>query len=211
MSGSAEVFSKYPNPVFIETGSHTGDGIQAAIDAGFQKIISIELSNHFYNVCKNRFRDNPKVQLIEGDSFKVLPDIIKNIDSRITFWLDGHYSCGNTAKGEYWAPLMQELDVIHDHHIKIHSIMIDDMRCWQEPNPVHGFYLPDILNKLYQIHDQYEFIYENGTHKNDILVAYMPDYKIIKTIPDIPRKTTINKFMHFIEKTIKNYHKREKK
>ena len=40
MSGSAAVFSKYPNPVFIETGSHTGDGIQFAIDAGFQTIIS---------------------------------------------------------------------------------------------------------------------------------------------------------------------------
>jgi hypothetical protein len=198
MSGSSAVFSKYPNPVFIETGSHTGDGIQFAIDAGFQTIISIELSDHFYNMCKNRFRENPNVHIIKGDSFKVLPDIIKNIDSRITFWLDGHYACGNTAKGEYWAPLMQELDVIQNHHIKMHTIMIDDMRCWQEPNPVHGFYLPDIINKLYNIHDQYELVYEKGVEKDDILVAYIPDYIIIKPIADIPRKTMINKFIEAI-------------
>ena len=35
-------FKKYLNPVFIETGSLQGKGIQAAIDAGFQKVISIE-------------------------------------------------------------------------------------------------------------------------------------------------------------------------
>lgn len=199
MPCSKDTFAKYPNPVFIETGSFTGDGIQSAVDAGFQKIISIELSDHFYEVCKNRFSKNPNVQIIHGDSFKVLPDIIKNIDSRITFWLDGHYACGNTAKGEYWAPLMQELDVIQNHHIKMHTIMIDDMRCWQEPNPVHGFYLPDIINKLYDIHDQYELVYEKGLEKDDILVAHIPNYKIIKIIPDIPRKTTIDKFMDFIK------------
>ena len=195
MSGSVAVFSKYLNPVFIETGSHTGEGIQSAIDAGFQTIISIELSDHFYDMCKNRFKENPNIHIIKGDSFKVLPDIINNINDRITFWLDGHYSCGNTAKGEYWAPLMQELDVIQNHSIKTHTIMIDDMRCWQEPNETHGFYLPDILNKLNQINDQYELIYENGFEKDDILVSYIPDYKIIKTVPDIPRKTMINKFI----------------
>jgi hypothetical protein len=194
MPCSTPLFAKYLNPVFIETGSFTGDGIQAAIDAGFQKIISIELSQHFFEVCTNRFRHNPNVQIIHGDSFKVLPDIIKNIDNRITFWLDGHYSCGNTAKGEYWAPLIQELEVIKNHHVKTHTVMIDDMRCWQEPNETHGFYVPDILNKLNEINDQYELVYEYGVEKDDVLVAYIPDYKIIKVIPDVQRKTIINKF-----------------
>jgi hypothetical protein len=72
------------------------------------------------------------------------------------------------------------------------------MRCWQEPNPVHGFYLPDIINKLYNIHDQYELVYEKGVEKDDILVAYIPDYIIIKPIADIPRKTMINKFIEAI-------------
>jgi hypothetical protein len=118
MSGSSAVFSKYPNPVFIETGSFTGDGIQAAIDAGFQTIISIELSDHFYNMCKNRFRENPNVHIIKGDSFKVLPDIIKNIDSRITFWLDGHFSGDHTAKGNKISPIIEELEQENELNIE---------------------------------------------------------------------------------------------
>ena len=44
MPSKVENFKKYPNPVFVETGSLMGDGIQQALEAGFQKVISIELS-----------------------------------------------------------------------------------------------------------------------------------------------------------------------
>ena len=98
---------------------------------------------------------------------------LKNINESVTFWLDGHYSCGDTALGDFWAPLMQELDAIKNHNIKDHTIMIDDMRCWQEPNPVHGFYKDDIIKKLKEINTDYEFAYEDGLEENDILVAHI--------------------------------------
>lgn len=171
MPSNKENFEKYPNDVFIETGSYLGDGIQQALDAGFKNIISIELSDKYYNISKNRFINNTNVTVIKGDSFKVLPDLIKNINCPITFWLDGHHSCGDTALGEYWTPLMQELEVIKNHHVKNHTIMIDDMRCWELPNEVHGFYKEDIFNKLRDINPYYIFTYEDGGVKNDILVA----------------------------------------
>jgi hypothetical protein len=167
-----QTFSKYPNPIFLETGSSTGDGIQAALDAGFKKIISIELSDKYFEISKNRFLDNPCVKIYHGDSYKILPDILKDIDENVTFWLDGHHSCGDTALGDYWAPLIQELVSIKNHHIKRHTILIDDMRCWELPNPVHGFYKDDIFNKLIEINPNYKFKYENGYQDNDILVAY---------------------------------------
>jgi hypothetical protein len=173
MPSNIENFKKYSNNIFIETGSFLGDGIQQALDAGFNKVISIELSDKYFSISTNRFSNNPNVTIVQGDSFKVLPDIISGINEPITFWLDGHHSCGDTALGEYWAPLIQELDVIKDHPIKTHTILIDDMRCWEEPNPTHGFYKEDIFNKLKEINSDYKFTYEDGCEKNDILVAHL--------------------------------------
>jgi hypothetical protein len=173
MPSNTQVFSKYKNKIFLETGSYLGEGIQQALNAGFEKVVSIELSDKYFSICQNRFSDNSNVTIVKGDSFKVLPDIIKDINEPITFWLDGHHSCGDTALGEHWAPLMQELDVIKEHSIKTHTILIDDMRCWQEPNPVHGFYKEDIFIKLKEINSDYKFTYEDGCEKNDILVAHL--------------------------------------
>ena len=173
MPSNSDVFKKYPNQLFLETGSYLGSGIQQALDAGFQKVISIELSDKYFKICTDRFSNNLNVTIVQGDSFKVLPDVISDIDEPITFWLDGHHSCGDTALGEYWAPLIQELDVIKEHPIKTHTILIDDMRCWENPNPTHGFYKEDIFNKLKEINPDYQFSFEDGCEKNDILVAYI--------------------------------------
>lgn len=173
MPSKTEIFAKYQNKFFIETGSYLGDGIKQAISAGFNKIISIELADKYYTHCKQIFASNPNVEIIKGDSYKVLPNIIKDITVPITFWLDGHHSCGDTALGDYWAPLIQELEVIKNHSIKTHTIIIDDMRCWTEPNEVHGFYTLDIINKLNEINPEYKLVYEFGSQENDILVAHI--------------------------------------
>lgn len=165
------IFKKYPNPVFIETGSYVGNGINNAIKAGFQSIVSIELSDKYCNICRDRFQAFNNVSIVKGDSFEVLPHILKKIDVPITFWLDGHHSCGDTALGKYWAPLIQELEAIKQHHIKTHTIIIDDMRCWENENPNHGFCKKDIINKLLEINKDYVFSYEDGEVVNDILVA----------------------------------------
>lgn len=149
-----------------------GDGIQLALEAGFERVISIELSDKYYTYCQQRFFNEPRVSLVKGDSAFVLYDVIKDIDSSITFWLDGHHSSGDTALGAFWAPLIQELDAIKRHHRNDHTILIDDMRCWKEPNPVHGFYEPDLIEKLMSIRADY-FIekVDSPAAPQDILVA----------------------------------------
>jgi len=174
MPGTVELFSKYNNnKIFVETGSYAGDGIQKALDSGYSTVYSIELSKLHHNMCKERFKDNLNVVLIEGDSCEVLESVISNIEEPITFWLDGHYSCGNTAKGKYWSPLMQELEVIDNHKIKTHTIIIDDMRCWNKDNPVFEFGREQIEQKLLQINKDYKFEYFFGVEPNDILAAYV--------------------------------------
>lgn len=173
MPSNTENFKKYKNEIFIENGSLIGDGIQQALDAGFSTVISIELSDKYFEVTSNRFRSNPKVTIVKGDSYKVLPEVIRGINKKITFWLDGHHSCGDTALGDYWSPLIQELDVIKEHHIKDHTIMIDDMRCWQEPNLTHGFFIDDIYEKIREINPNYLIDFLDGCVEKDILVAHL--------------------------------------
>lgn len=171
------IFKNYKNKYFVETGSHNGDGIQKAIEAGFENIISIELSDKYFDRCVQRFKDNKNVTIIKGDSALVLNDVIKDINCSITFWLDGHYSCGDTACGAYRIPLIQELEQIKKHKIKNHTILIDDMRCWKEPNEVHGFYEKDIFDKIKEFDTKYNFSFVDGSEKDDILVC-KPKYKI---------------------------------
>lgn len=165
-------FKSHLNPVFIETGSLQGKGIQAARDARFGKIISIELSRLFYDYCVKKFTGDTRVSLYHGDSAKLLPDILADIDERCTFWLDAHYSGDKTAPGVI--PLMAELLAIKDHHIKDHTIIIDDMRLIRTHAEQWGdfpFSAKDIEGVLHSINKDYNIHYEYGVAENDILIA----------------------------------------
>jgi hypothetical protein len=161
-------FSKYLNPVFVETGSYRGDGIQSALDSGFESVYSIEITNKYYSHCVNRFAGKP-VFLFRGDSSIILFDVIKNINSRITFWLDGHWSGDDTGFGFDKYPLLLELDQIYRHPIKNHTILIDDVRLFDTQWNIGTIDL--IKHKILTINPQYKFSFENGFVVNDVLVA----------------------------------------
>jgi len=167
---STAVFAKYKKKYFVETGTFRGDGVQQALDAGYEEVYSIELSESLYMCAKERFKDRPNVHLIHGDSSKVLWDVISQINGPITFWLDGHYSGGITARGETTTALLQELDAIARHPIKTHTILIDDVRDFGGA----GFdFIPmdTAIAKLKGINKKYAIRFEDGYIQNDVLVA----------------------------------------
>ena len=93
MSGNVNIFNKYNyNSYFIETGSYYGGGIEFAIEAGFKNIISIEITQKYYELCKEKFKNNKNVKIVLGDSVKELGNILSKINKPVTFWLDGHYT-----------------------------------------------------------------------------------------------------------------------
>lgn len=167
---SKEVFAKYPNAYFVETGSYYGAGIQKAIDAGFSRIYSIELAEPLYQYCKNRFAWNPGVHLVLGDSAKVMDKVLNEIDAPATFWLDGHYSWGETAKGDTNSPILKELEAIAKHPIKTHTILIDDIRCCGT-NDFDFVERDEIIAAILRINPAYQIHFEDGYWPNDILVA----------------------------------------
>lgn len=170
MNDKRKYFKNHINEVFIETGSYIGDGIFKALQCGFSKIISIEISEKYHSLCSKRFKNNKNVEIILGDSYKVLPNILKSINCKSTFWLDGHHSCGDTGLGEFWSPLIQELEAIKNHNINEHAIIIDDMDCWEHENPAHGFTTKNILKSLKDINEKYIINHHKDTN---VLEAYI--------------------------------------
>lgn len=124
------IIEKYTD-IFVETGTFWGNGIQVAVEAGYKKIISIEIYKKYFDIGTQRFINNPDVKVVMGDSALILGDVIKDILEPITFWLDGHCSGEGTGIGIKFYPLMEELKHIKNHSIKNHVIMIDDIRLWK--------------------------------------------------------------------------------
>jgi hypothetical protein len=182
-----DVLSKYTyNKYFIETGTFTGGGVIRALEAGFKFIHSIEIAPNYYESAVSAFANNENVTIHLGDSVKVLPDILSNIDEPITFFLDSHFFSasprmyGGEKLSEIDVPLYQELDIIGSHNIKNHTILIDDRRVFGlstipgEPVFVDwtGISEARIKEKLLSINKDYEFYYiDTSNRKEDIFVA----------------------------------------
>ena len=132
MPGTVEIFHAYLTDMFVETGSHVGEGIAKALAAGFKSVRSIDAGEKQYQHCLSRFRDDPRVRLWKGDSAICLKDMIADIQCPVTFWLDGHYSAGDTCKCEHEHPILFELEQIADHPVKNHFILIDDWRDYSQ-------------------------------------------------------------------------------
>lgn len=169
---------KYINPVFIETGTFGGDGVKKALEAGFEKIYSIEINEKYYKNAMKQFEKEIKegrVNLILGDSVVCLPKILKNINCKATFWLDAHYSGGKTGRGSKDVPLLEELNAIAEPARNTHTILMDDVRLFgtEHSQDWSDVRLEKIITKLKSINKDYSISYEDGEVKNDVLVAEM--------------------------------------
>ncbi len=116
----------------IETGTYLGDTLFALYD-DFTQLYSIELSTYYYLKAKKRFKHLPKVELLNGDSGKVLHRLVPTLEGKAIFWLDGHYSGGLTAKGKMECPVYEELAAIFVSPFE-HLIFIDDARLFTGQN-----------------------------------------------------------------------------
>lgn len=124
------VLSRYnqsPIPkVFIETGTFKGD-TTASVSNLFRKIHTIELSEDYYNKATKRFHDQTHINCHFGDSTEMLIDLIPSINEPIIYYLDAHYSGGETAHGAEEVPLLRELTEINKRSFR-DIIIIDDVR-----------------------------------------------------------------------------------
>ena len=168
---------QYMDDIFVETGTYEGDTINiVANNENYKpsKIISLELSEVFFNNCTERFKYKRNIKIHKANSKYDLLNIISPIDSQITFWLDSHWS-GTPSVGcdpETICPILYELEQIKQHPIKTHTIMVDDIRLMDNHHfPVN---LQEILQKIKEINPNYIIkYYDDWTSQNDVLVAYI--------------------------------------
>lgn len=127
-----ELQKKYDCKLFIETGTYKGDMIYA-LKNDFEQLITVELSEQYHQKAVEKFRNDKHINLLFGDSGILMPKIIKDIKVKTLFWLDGHFSSGNTAQGELDCPIFGELDAIFSSPFK-HALLIDDARYFNGTN-----------------------------------------------------------------------------
>jgi hypothetical protein len=99
----------------------------ATLKRHFDEIYSIELSPELHAAARQRFGAETHVKLIWGDSGDELPKLVERLACNSLFWLDAHYSGGETAKGIEDTPIIKEITCILKDD-KAHVILVDDMR-----------------------------------------------------------------------------------
>lgn len=131
LSEKARIIRRYARQfgitTIVETGTYLGDMIEAVRHA-FTKVYSIEIDETLYRNAAERFKDDPRISILLGDSAHVLPTAIALLGGPALFWLDGHYSSGVTGKGNKETPIVEELLAIAANPIPGNVILIDDAR-----------------------------------------------------------------------------------
>ena len=117
---------KFQIEVLVETGTFRGDTIFAQRHS-FKRIYSIELDPVLHTAARERLRKFGHVQLLQGDSGMLISELARSIHEPCLFWLDGHYSGGETARGVSETPIMNELHGIFSTG-QSHIVLIDDAR-----------------------------------------------------------------------------------
>jgi len=166
---SNKILESYLCDNFIETGTYQGEGVLEAVKAGFKNIYSVELHKELFEAAVIKFQDSPNIEIVNGDSASMLAQILSKVDSKATFWLDGHYSGSHTAKGLKVSPVMEELAQIAKHSIKTHNILIDDIRYVHTGE--YEFTMDELISTLMSINNKYKISYHDGYQKDDILIA----------------------------------------
>jgi len=118
---------------FIETGTNRGHTI-IPMSSQFDFLYTIELSESIFNEFNGKDYNREKIKSILGDSSKVLPNILPEINTNAIFFLDGHYSHEDTAQGEKDVPLLEEINAINDFFKNSGIIIIDDLRLFGTTN-----------------------------------------------------------------------------
>lgn len=118
--------------VFVEGGTYRGDTAKKMSEF-FNKVYTIEKSDVMFDIAKENLKDRSNVVMLKGDTREHLEQILEHNDN-ILFWLDAHWSGGDTYGEDDECPLIEELKIIFKYP-KRYVILIDDARLFLAPPP----------------------------------------------------------------------------
>ncbi len=144
---------KFALDTLIETGTYKGNMVLVQKNY-FKQVISIEVGEQLFLNAKELFKNDNNVTIIHGDSGAKLPEILKDFTHPVLLWLDGHYSYGDTAKGNSNTPILEELKTILSQNVD-HVVLIDDAIDYKGTDGYPT--LEEIKNFVFQLRPDYEF------------------------------------------------------
>jgi len=158
-------------PCFIETGTLNGDTI-FYMEPYFKSLFTIEISNYYYEKTRHKYKGD-KINFILGDSSEVFKDLLPLIKDNSIFFLDGHWSGGDTGKGNKDVPLIEEIRYINKLFKQEAIIIIDDCRLLGTPE---GNWSEISSEKILdEIHNRISKVYylDSEFAKNDRLIIHI--------------------------------------
>lgn len=117
---------------FVEGGTFKGETAREAARR-FPRVITIERSDAMFAVAREALSACDNVHLLQGDTRTHLPAIAATND-RILYWLDAHWSGGETYGRGDECPLLEELRPIFASGRDC-AILVDDARLFMGPPP----------------------------------------------------------------------------
>jgi len=137
-----EIKNKFNLEVFIETGTLHGDTIEWLLPV-FNELYSIEIDKDLYQKAYNRFINNDKVKIYNGNSTQILSKILPNIKKSALFWLDAHFpgadihkvSYDNEKNEDIRVPLYHEIqEIVKRKNLYKDVIIVDDLWLYEDGN-----------------------------------------------------------------------------
>lgn len=175
----------YKAEVFIETGTYIGDSLAHAALYPFKKLYSIEIDPDLVQRAREKFKNDPRIEIVQGSSSEVLEGILNNNQENTIVWLDAHFPTTPADRHNYGiekekdirVPLEKEISVLQKRIGKFNDvILVDDLRCYEDNIPgVVSF--NDHMKSLGQSHITREdlvgvdskFIYDAFSDTHDIV------------------------------------------
>ena len=123
----------FASELFVETGTFQGTTTHWA-SQHFRNVLTIEASPELYHTAKTRLKDCKNIEFKLGSSDAVLEEIANTIEGPTVFWLDGHWSGGETYGAQNECPIRGELHAISQlEHPNL--VLIDDASYFLAPPP----------------------------------------------------------------------------
>lgn len=164
-----EIVETFQSDIFIETGTYSGETTANAAPF-FKEVHTIELSTVLYEKAQEKLNVLTNVRVYQGHSSELFGSIIPHCKGTILFWLDAHYSGGNTAlsnsnpdNADAITAIRQELKAIAQSGLTDCVLLIDDMRgfgstindveflgCWAYPSIQEVCALGRQINKNFE-------------------------------------------------------------
>jgi len=137
------LMEQYGCRTLFETGTGIGEGLHYASYYAFERLWSVEIHPEVAATARDRFVNDPRVEIVEGTSEEALARVLPTVDRAqpMLFWLDAHFPGADFGYASYKdekdhdrrLPLERELALIGKLRAPCRDVLlIDDLRIYED-------------------------------------------------------------------------------